>query len=178
VVGADRARLLRPAQSVVAERVGSTGRSGRKRNAQQGRWSATTRKSGAAPTAPPRTRGRRTSGNGCADRTAPQPAHPAWAKRRTKPTSEIDERTRVKVVTDQPFTYWHKSSRGGGNGRNCLEVATLETTVALRDSKDRTGPVLVFTKAAWKAFLPSAKDGSSTRPPDSRRGELRGRPGT
>jgi hypothetical protein len=108
---------------------------------------------------------------------APRLAYPPQSAHQSR-RREIDERTRVKVVTDQPFTYWHKSSRSGGNGRNCLEVATLETTVALRDSKDRTAPVLVFTKAAWKAFLPSAKDGSSTRPPDSRRGELRGRPGT
>jgi hypothetical protein len=82
------------------------------------------------------------------------------------------------VATDQPFTYWYKSSRSGGNGRNCLEVATLETTVALGDSKDRSGPVLFFTRAAWAAFVASAKDGSSTRPLDSRRGGLRGRPGT
>jgi hypothetical protein len=68
------------------------------------------------------------------------------------------------VATDQPFTYWYKSSRSGGNGRNCLEVATLETTVALRDSKDRSGPVLVFTRAGWAAFVASAKDGEFDAP--------------
>ncbi len=53
---------------------------------------------------------------------------------------------------------WHKSSRSSGNG-NCVEVAILDDAVAVRDTKDRSGPVLVFTPAEWSAFVTGAKDG-------------------
>jgi hypothetical protein len=55
---------------------------------------------------------------------------------------------------------WRKSSYSGGNGGNCLEVArNLPGVVAVRDSKDRTGPVLTFTPAEWEAFTAGVKSG-------------------
>jgi hypothetical protein len=55
---------------------------------------------------------------------------------------------------------WKKSSRSNGNGgNNCVEVAFLDTGVAVRDSKNRSGPALTFTQAEWTAFVDSAKDG-------------------
>lgn len=49
---------------------------------------------------------------------------------------------------------WRKSSHSGGNGGQCVEVATnLPGMVAVRDSKDPDGPVLVFEAAAWTAFV-------------------------
>jgi hypothetical protein len=55
---------------------------------------------------------------------------------------------------------WKKASRSNGNGgNNCVEVAFLDTGVAVRDSKDRSGPALSFTMAEWTAFVDSAKDG-------------------
>lgn len=40
---------------------------------------------------------------------------------------------------------WRTSSYSGGNGGACVEVArNLPGIVAVRDSKDRTGPVLAF----------------------------------
>ncbi|AVT34906.1 DUF397 domain-containing protein [Plantactinospora sp. BC1] len=54
---------------------------------------------------------------------------------------------------------WRTSSRSGGNG-NCVEVAdNLGAVVLVRDSKDRTGPVLEFRPATWAAFAMSLKDG-------------------
>ena len=55
---------------------------------------------------------------------------------------------------------WRKSSRSNGNGgNNCVEVAYLDTAVAVRDSKDPSGPALVFNSATWTEFLNSAKNG-------------------
>ena len=55
---------------------------------------------------------------------------------------------------------WRKGSRSNGSGgSNCVEVAFLDTVVAVRDSKDQTGPALMFTPAEWIAFVDSTKDG-------------------
>ncbi|MEU4771195.1 DUF397 domain-containing protein [Micromonospora sp. NPDC023644] len=49
---------------------------------------------------------------------------------------------------------WRKSTKSGGNGGNCVEVAdNLPGVVGVRDSKDPTGPALVFAPAAWRAFV-------------------------
>ncbi|MBX7268008.1 DUF397 domain-containing protein [Micromonospora sp. Llam7] len=49
---------------------------------------------------------------------------------------------------------WRTSTRSVGNG-NCVEVATVDGTVAVRDSKERHGPVLSFGPSAWAAFVSS-----------------------
>lgn len=55
---------------------------------------------------------------------------------------------------------WRKSSRSnGGGGGNCVEVAELTDLVAMRDSKDPAGPVLVFARAEWRAFVGSIPAG-------------------
>ncbi|WP_433259756.1 DUF397 domain-containing protein (plasmid) [Streptosporangium sp. CA-135522] len=46
---------------------------------------------------------------------------------------------------------WRTSSFSGSNGQ-CVQVAFLGEHVAVRDSKDAEGPVLVFTPGEWKAF--------------------------
>ncbi|MGX7671929.1 DUF397 domain-containing protein [Plantactinospora sp. DSM 117369] len=57
---------------------------------------------------------------------------------------------------------WRTSSRSGANG-NCVEVAdNLGAVVAVRDSKDRSGPVLTFRPAAWTAFTASLRNGASS----------------
>jgi len=50
-----------------------------------------------------------------------------------------------------------KSSYSQGNG-NCVEVKKAET-ITVRDSKDKTGPILMFTIAEWDAFIRGVKDG-------------------
>lgn len=53
---------------------------------------------------------------------------------------------------------WRKSTRSGNNGGDCVEVADdLEGVVGVRDSKDRSGPVLVFRPGAWRSFVTHAQ---------------------
>ena len=58
---------------------------------------------------------------------------------------------------------WYKSSRSGGNGGNCVEVAHLEDVVAVRDSKNPDNGVLVFQPGDWTTFIDAAKRGEFDR---------------
>ncbi|MDM4719802.1 DUF397 domain-containing protein [Micromonospora sp. WMMA1363] len=63
-------------------------------------------------------------------------------------------------MSDLSQALWRKSSRSGNEG-NCVEVAdNLSGVVGVRDSKDRTGPALVFGPTAWRAFVGFAKSTS------------------
>jgi hypothetical protein len=65
-------------------------------------------------------------------------------------------------MTDLSHAVWRKSSRSGVGG--CVEVALLDSQVAVRDSKDRHGPVLLFSPTEWEAFLGGARDGEFDLP--------------
>lgn len=55
---------------------------------------------------------------------------------------------------------WRKSSRSGQNGGTCVEVAgNLGGVVAVRDSKDPDGPVLVVGRGAWRSFAGGVRAG-------------------
>jgi hypothetical protein len=55
---------------------------------------------------------------------------------------------------------WHKSSRSGNSGGQCVEVAgNLPNIVGIRDSKHRDGPVLAVSPTAWTAFAVAVKSG-------------------
>jgi hypothetical protein len=57
-----------------------------------------------------------------------------------------------------PTPHWSKSSRSANNGA-CVEVAFAPDLVATRDSKDPTGPALVFHRSAWTTFVAALKNG-------------------
>lgn len=54
---------------------------------------------------------------------------------------------------------WRKSTRSN-NGGACVEVArNLLGVVAVRDSKHRDGPVLIFAPHEWQSFISGVKAG-------------------
>ncbi len=58
---------------------------------------------------------------------------------------------------------WRKSSRSGNNGA-CVEVRDQGDGVAVRDSKNHTGPVLTFTPDEWRKFIEGTKAGEFDPP--------------
>lgn len=53
---------------------------------------------------------------------------------------------------------WRKSTHSGTS--NCVEVAfCADGRVAVRDSKNRWGAVLMFTAGEWEAFLGGVRGG-------------------
>lgn len=64
-----------------------------------------------------------------------------------------------KMRTQPTMAAWQKSSFCNG-ASSCVEVAPLaDGNVALRDSKEQDGPILVFTPAEWAAFTAGVRDG-------------------
>ncbi|MEU7056867.1 DUF397 domain-containing protein [Streptomyces sp. NPDC046197] len=52
------------------------------------------------------------------------------------------------------ITAWRKSTYSGGSSDNCLEVNdTAQPLVPVRDSKNPAGAAIVFSGAAWAAFV-------------------------
>jgi hypothetical protein len=59
---------------------------------------------------------------------------------------------------------WIKSSHSYANG-NCVEVKSLPGgQIAVRDSAERSGPVLRFAVAGWRSFLTDVRAGAAARP--------------
>ncbi len=58
-----------------------------------------------------------------------------------------------------PEGSWFKSSYSDQGGGNCLEVAVRGAQVGVRDSKDKKGPALGLTRAAYVAFIGTVKSG-------------------
>ncbi|MFB8167255.1 DUF397 domain-containing protein [Kitasatospora purpeofusca] len=52
---------------------------------------------------------------------------------------------------------WRKSTHSGDEGGNCVEIAETTSAVLVRDSKDKSGPHLTFSPAAWEAFVEYAR---------------------
>ncbi|MBO2466161.1 DUF397 domain-containing protein [Actinomadura violacea] len=56
---------------------------------------------------------------------------------------------------------WRKSNHSASNGGNCVELAdaagAVADAVAVRDSKDPDGPVLLVTRAALRSAVDSAR---------------------
>jgi hypothetical protein len=57
---------------------------------------------------------------------------------------------------------WRKSSySGGGDGNECVEIATTPTHTAVRDSKAPARATLTFPAGAFAAFVAELKSAES-----------------
>jgi hypothetical protein len=61
---------------------------------------------------------------------------------------------------------WRKASAGGATDEASVEVAVVPGTkegsdrvIAMRDSRQPGGPVLIFTPEEWRAFAAGVQDG-------------------
>lgn len=63
---------------------------------------------------------------------------------------------------DLSVATWFKSSRSTST-KDCVEVAFLDDGVGVRDSKNPTGPALLFTPAEWSSFTTSVQRGRFDR---------------
>ncbi|MEU7633380.1 DUF397 domain-containing protein [Nocardia sp. NPDC049220] len=68
-----------------------------------------------------------------------------------------------KYDVDLSDAVWRKSTRSSAT-KDCVEVAFLGAgMVGVRDSKNPTGPALVFTPGEWEAFTAGVVDGEFNR---------------
>lgn len=63
------------------------------------------------------------------------------------------------MIPDLKGAVWRKSSRSGGNGGQCVELAMVGGITAVRDSKNPAGPALMFGQDGFGRFLADVKAG-------------------
>ncbi|WP_067528942.1 DUF397 domain-containing protein [Nocardia uniformis] len=70
----------------------------------------------------------------------------------------------MRVDIDLSGAHWFKSSYSQ-HGGECVEVAHLDGgMIGVRDSKNPSGPALVFGPGEWSAFTAGVNDGEFNRP--------------
>lgn len=52
---------------------------------------------------------------------------------------------------------WRKSSFSDANGGSCIETASGDGVILVRDTTNRNGAALAFTADAWRAFTADVK---------------------
>ncbi len=72
---------------------------------------------------------------------------------------DADKTGRINLSeSERANLVWLKARSSGANGQ-CVEIGADEGKIAMRDSKDPDGPILVFSKAEFRAFLEGARTG-------------------
>jgi Domain of unknown function (DUF397) len=60
-------------------------------------------------------------------------------------------------MEDKVDPRWRKASYSGNGGSDCVEVGGRGGRVVVRDTKNRTGPILEVTPGAWRRFADQVK---------------------
>jgi hypothetical protein len=66
-------------------------------------------------------------------------------------------------MEDTDLTNWRTSTYSSNGGATCVEVGGAPNAVLVRDTQDRTGPVLRFTPQAWRRFAANVKRSLTSR---------------
>ncbi|RFS85978.1 DUF397 domain-containing protein [Actinomadura spongiicola] len=53
---------------------------------------------------------------------------------------------------------WRKASRSGDNGGHCVEVASVPNMMAIRDSKDPHGSMILVGREDFRRFTETLKN--------------------
>ena len=80
----------------------------------------------------------------------------------------FDDKANVRGSLDLSAAQWQRGEGAEGDGEQ-VEVAFVPhsdgvTYVAMRNSAQPEGPVLVFTPAEWDSFVKGARDGEFDEP--------------
>ncbi|MFI1681727.1 DUF397 domain-containing protein [Streptomyces sp. NPDC020607] len=88
------------------------------------------------------------------------PPHARWRK------STYSGNTGGDCVEFAPLNgaTWRTSTYSGSSGGECIELAQAQCNVAVRDSKNPTGPTFTVTRTAFTRFVAAAASGDLTRP--------------
>jgi hypothetical protein len=78
-------------------------------------------------------------------------------------TGHVDSRE-PSTMSDSSEEAWRRSTYCSTG--SCVEVAILDSRIAVRDSKDKNGPMLVFNDSEWADFLRGACNGEFDFVPD------------
>lgn len=52
---------------------------------------------------------------------------------------------------------WRKATFSGNGGSDCVEVGETSHAILVRDTKNRDGSVLAFSRTAWSELVKSVK---------------------
>ncbi|WP_083950871.1 DUF397 domain-containing protein [Actinomadura rubrobrunea] len=63
------------------------------------------------------------------------------------------------ALVSLPAELWRKASRSTGSGEDCVEVARMRVGVAVRDSKNPSGPKLTLSRQEFARFAESVRRG-------------------
>lgn len=75
-----------------------------------------------------------------------------------------DDKADVRGRLDLSGVRWQRGSQAADPDAGHLEIAFVDEHIAMRNSADPDGPVLVFTPAEWDAFVLGAKDNEFDEP--------------
>ncbi|MFC5749517.1 DUF397 domain-containing protein [Actinomadura rugatobispora] len=65
----------------------------------------------------------------------------------------------MSLPVDASRIRWRKASRSSGTGSDCVEIADVANTIAVRDSRDPAGPKILVTRAGWRELARRVADG-------------------
>ncbi|WP_119731817.1 DUF397 domain-containing protein [Thermomonospora amylolytica] len=88
----------------------------------------------------------------------PNPGHAGWRKS-TLGGGDHGGCVELAVLANADGKAWRKSSHSGGDHGDCVELAAVRNVLAVRDSKDPDGPVLLLDRHAAAGLLTSVKTG-------------------